>query len=166
MNIGNLMPWREKSQAPALKEAYFDPFVTFRREMDRMMKDFVGSFEGGYLTAGNGNGSGPLMDVSETDKEMVVTAEMPGMDEKDFEISLSGDVLTIKGEKKLEHEQKNGDSYYRERRFGSFSRSLRLPFEVKDEEIDAAYRKGVLTVRVPKPAEAQKSVRQIEVKSD
>ena len=96
---------------------------------------------------------------------MVITAEMPGLDEKDFQITVSGDVLTIKGEKKIEHEEKNGNGYHRERRYGAFSRSLRLPFDVKDEQIDASYQKGVLTVRVPKPADAQKAVRQIEVKA-
>jgi HSP20 family protein len=76
-----------------------------------------------------------------------------------------GDILTIKGEKKAEHEQKNGDAYYMERRFGSFSRSLRLPFEVKDEKVNAKYDKGVLTIRVPKPAEIQNAARRIEVKA-
>jgi HSP20 family protein len=105
------------------------------------------------------------VDVAETDKEIVITAELPGLDEKDLDVTLAGDVLTIKGEKKAEREQKNGDSYYVERRFGTFSRSLRLPFVADDEKIEAKYDKGVLTVRVPKPAEVQQSVRRIEVKS-
>ena len=166
MNIGNLMPWREKSQVPAMREDFFDPFVTFRREMDRMMSDFVNGFDNGGVAAMNGwKASAPAVDIAETEKEMVITAEMPGLDEKDFQISVSGDMLTIKGEKKIEHEEKNGNGYHRERSYGAFSRSLRLPFEVKDEKIDAAYQKGVLTIRVPKPADAQKAVRQIEVKA-
>jgi len=79
------------------------------------------------------------MDVDENDKEIVITAELPGLDNKDFEVTVAGDVLTVKGEKKSEHEQRNGDSYYAERRFGAFSRSVRLPFEVNDEAIDAKY---------------------------
>jgi HSP20 family protein len=106
-----------------------------------------------------------MIDVADTDKELVVTAELPGLDEKDFDVTLSGDILNIKGEKKAEREEKNGDAYYMERRFGSFSRSVRLPFEVKDEKVDAKYDKGVLTIRVPKPADAQRAVRHIEVKA-
>ena len=105
------------------------------------------------------------MDVTENDKEMVVTAEMPGLDHKDFEVTVVGDLLTLKGEKKAEHEHRNGDGYYMERRFGSFSRSVRLPFEVKDEKVDAHYEKGVLTIRVPKPADMQRQARRIEVRT-
>ena len=93
------------------------------------------------------------------------TAELPGVRDKDLEVSLAGDVLTIKGEKKTETEETNGNATYTERRYGSFTRSLRLPFEVKDEEVDAKFKDGVLTVRLPKPADMQKQVRRIEVKA-
>jgi HSP20 family protein len=166
MNIEKLMPWREKSQVPAMREDFFDPFVNFRREVQRMMDDFASGFDsGGFATINGWRGSMPAVDIAETDKEMVITAEMPGLDEKDFQISIAGDMLTIKGEKKIEHEEKNGNGYHRERRYGAFSRSLRLPFEIKDEKIDATYNKGVLTIHLPKPADAQKAVRQIEVKA-
>ena len=107
----------------------------------------------------------PRIDISDSDKELVITAEMPGLDEKDFEVTLAGDLLTIKGEKKTENEDRNGNAYYVERRFGSFSRSVRLPFEAGDEQVAANYDRGVLTLRVPKPAEAQRHVRRIEVKA-
>lgn len=164
MNFGALTPWRSKSQMPAPRQDYFDPFVTFRREVQRMMDDF---FSGSTGRGGEFNGvhGGLPVDVSETDKELVVSAELPGLDQKDFEVVVAGDVLTIKGEKKYEHEDKNGNGYYRERQFGSFSRSIRLPFEVKDENVDASYRNGVLTVRLPKPADSQISSRRIEVKA-
>ena len=90
---------------------------------------------------------------------------MPGLDEKDFEVTVSGDLLALKGEKKDEHEHRSGDVYYMERRFGSFSRSVRLPFEVQDDKVDARYEKGVLTIRVPKPAAMQRQVRRIEVRT-
>jgi HSP20 family protein len=80
-------------------------------------------------------------------------------------MTLAGDLLTIKGEKKSEHEEKNGDATYIERRYGSFRRSVRLPFEAGNEKVDATYDKGVLTIRVPKPAEVQKALRRIEVKA-
>ncbi len=85
MNIEKLMPWREKSQTPAMREDFFDPFVTFRREVQRMMDDFVNGFDNGGLATMNGwKGSAPAVDIAETEKEMVITAEMPGLDEKDF----------------------------------------------------------------------------------
>lgn len=167
VDLKALVPWRSKSETPATPGDLIDPFVALRREMDRMSDGFVNDFAGSSLRpfAGDWNGLTPALDVAETDKEMVVKAELPGLDEKDFEVTLSGDVLTIKGEKKAEHEEKYGDSYYMERRFGSFSRSLRLPFEAKDEAVEAMYEKGVLTVRIPKPAEVQRAVRRIQVKA-
>lgn len=122
-----LTPWKNKAQTQPGQEDFFDPFLSFRREMDRMFDHF---FDG--LTGRPSNGSGamaPAIDLDETDKEMVVTAELPGVSDKDLEVSLAGDVLTIKGEK-TETEEKKGGSYYTERRYGSFARSVRLPFEV------------------------------------
>src|SRR5947199_4894425 len=97
--------------------------------------------------------------MAETDKELVITAEMPGLDEKNFEVTVAGDLLSVKGEKKAEHEQQNGDAFYMERRFGSFSRSVRLPFEVNDQPVDAKFDRGVLTIRVAKPAGTQRAAR-------
>lgn len=164
MNFGSLIPWRDKSQDLANRDEMLDPFVSFRREVDRVFDDFFDGFGSRGLSSTGSRRFAPTVDISETDKDIVISAEMPGLDEKDFEVSLSGDLLTIKGEKKAEREQKNGDAYYLERRFGSFSRSIRLPFEVKDDNVDARYDKGVLSLRVPKPAEVQKAVRKIEVK--
>ncbi len=165
VDFKSLVPWRNnKSQLPATREDFFDPFVTLRREMDRMFDDFFGGTALRPALAG-WQGTAPAVDIDETDKELVVTAELPGVTDKDVEVSLAGDILTIRGEKKAEHEQKNGDSYYAERRFGSFSRSLRLPFEVRDDKVDARFKDGVLTIHLPKPEDLQKSVRKIEVKA-
>lgn len=166
MNLGSLIPWRGKPQVPAERDDYYDPLVAFRREVDRMFDDFFGSFGPRGLQSWSGRQTGtPRMDVSDSDKEIVVTADLPGLDEKDFEVTLAGDVLTIRGEKKAENENRNGGSYYVERRFGSFSRSIRLPFEAGEENVEAKYDKGVLTIRIPKPAEVQSAVRRIEVKA-
>ena len=169
MDLKSLVPWRNNSKpnVMATRDDYFDPLVTFRREMDRMFDDFFTGAGGRGLQPASATWQGvmPTLNVTESEQELVVTAELPGLDNKDFEVTLSGDVLTIKGEKKSEHEEKNGDAHYMERRFGSFSRAVRLPFEIKDEKVDAKYDKGVLTIRVPKPAEAQRAVRQIEVKA-
>jgi HSP20 family protein len=164
MDFKSLVPWRNnnKSTVPATREDFFDPFVTFRREMDRMFDDFFG---GNGRSLQGSQSLTPALDVDETEKELVITAELPGVTEKDVEVNLAGDLLTIKGEKKAEHEEKNGNSYYMERRFGSFGRTVRLPFEVKDQEVEAKFNNGLLTVRLPKPAEMQKAVRRIEVKA-
>ena len=160
-----LVPWRtNKSPTPAGREDYFDPFVTFRREMDRMFDDFFGGGTPRPTQAG-WQALTPAVDIDETGKEVVVTAELPGVSDKDVEVSVAGDILTIRGEKRAEHEEKSGDATYMERRFGSFSRSVRLPFEIKDERVDATFKDGVLTIHLPKPAELQKAVRRIEVKT-
>jgi HSP20 family protein len=167
MNFGSLIPWQEKRQAPTRREDYLDPFAAFRREMDRVFDDFFRDFARPALRPANGNRDAmtPLVDVAETEKEVVVTAELPGLDEKDFEVTLAGDVLTIKGEKKVEREEKDGDAYYVERQFGSFSRSLRLPFEAGDATVEAKFDRGLLTVRIPKPVELRSAVRKIDVKA-
>ena len=162
MDLGSLVPWRDKFRAPANREDIYDPFAMFRRAVDRMFDDFLGPV-GGMHGYGSGGLVSPTIDVTDTEKELVVTAELPGLDEKDFEVTLAGDILTIKGEKKIEHENRSGGEYQLERRFGSFSRSLRLPFETTDEQIEARYDKGVLTIHLPKPPEAQRQVRRIEV---
>jgi HSP20 family protein len=162
----SLIPWSGKSQTPSLRDDVHDPFAAFRRDVERVFDDFFGGFAGRGFGPLTGFGAiTPAIDVSETETEVVIAADLPGLNEKDFDVTLSGDVVTIRGEKKSEREQKNGDSYYVERRFGSFSRSVRLPFVATDEKIDASYDKGVLTIRVQKPKALQQSVRHIDVKS-
>jgi HSP20 family protein len=162
VDFRSLVPWREKSQSPTRGDVP-DVFLNFRREMDRMFESFFDGFGG---PAGRDWAlPTPALDVAETEKELIVSAELPGVSEKDVEVTLVGDVLTVEGSKKAEHEKKDGDLWYAERRFGSFSRSMRLPFEVTEENVDANFDKGVLTVRIPKPADSQKSVRRIEVNS-
>ena len=161
----SLIPWLDKSNVPAKDEDFDDPFVSFRRSVDRMFDEFFNGALAGRPGFSPLSTFGPRVDVEDTDKEVVVKAELPGLDEKDFEVTLTGDVLTIKGEKKVENESRNGGSYYVERRFGSFSRSVRLPFEASDSPVDAKYDKGVLTIRLPKPADAQRQVKRIEVRT-
>jgi HSP20 family protein len=162
MNLGSLIPWKEKSRLPAARDDGRDPFAAFRRDVERVFDDFFAGFPSRLADLQSVR---PNVDIEETANEIVVTAEIPGLDENDFNVTLSGDVLTIKGEKRAEREQQDGNSYYFERRFGTFTRSLRLPFTPMDENIEAKYDKGVLTVRVPKPPQLQQSVRRIDVKS-
>jgi HSP20 family protein len=103
--------------------------------------------------------------VSETDKEIKVSAELPGMDEKDIDVSLTRDSLTIKGEKKQETEDKGEDYYRMERSYGSFTRSIPLPIEVDTDKVQATFKKGVLEITLPKTARAIQETRKIPVKA-
>ncbi len=107
----------------------------------------------------------PAVDVAETDKAYEITAELPGLDEKNIEVKLANRVLSIKGEKQEEKEEKEKDYYRRERSFGSFERSFHVPDDVQEEKIEASFKNGVLSVTLPKSAEAQKQAKKIEVKS-
>ena len=107
----------------------------------------------------------PVADVVEGERDYRVTAELPGMSEKDIEIALAGDVLTLKGEKKEEHEGKGQNRYVSERRYGLFQRSFALPEDADPEKIEAEFKNGVLTVTLPKRPEAQAKQRKIEVKA-
>lgn len=148
-----LTPWRrrEREIAPS--------FGTFRREMDDLLSRFFG---GEGLPALFQRGFSPTIDISETDREITVKAEIPGMDSKDLDISIAGAVLTIKGEKKAEKEEK-GEAFHRvERSFGAFSRSFTLPCEVEEDKITAEYKDGVLSLKIPKAESAQKKTIKIE----
>jgi HSP20 family protein len=164
----------EKTPAPGLQA--WRPFDSLRREVDRLFEDFGGGFwpspfRGSFFNVApfrRGEaafGAVPAVDVSETDKAYEITAELPGMDEKNVEVKLANGLLTIKGEKHDEKEEKKKDYYMRERSFGSFERTFQVPDGVDSDKIEASYKKGVLTVTLPKSAEAQKSEKKIAVKA-
>jgi HSP20 family protein len=137
------------------------PFVSLQREIDRLFEDFTRGFP---TFSGNGaTGLMPSMDVTETDKEIEITAELPGLEEKDVQVNLSDNLLTIRGEKKAEKEQKDKNYRLVERSYGSFERTLELPEGVSPDAIKANIAKGVLKVTIPKPTPAQ--AKKIEVKS-
>jgi HSP20 family protein len=144
----------------------FELIPRFRSIVTRPERDiFEWAFDGFDLPDmfRSDKGVTPAFDISETDREIHVKAELPGMDPKEIDITVTGDLLTIKGEKREEKEEKGRNFHRRERRYGSFSRSFRLPVEVKADSINASYKDGVLTVTVPK-AEEEKAKR-IEVTS-
>lgn len=142
-----------------------DPFASLRKQMDELFDDFSAT---GRAVRPFGGGFAPRIDVSETDKELRVTAELPGVEQKDIEVVLVGDTLTIKGEKRTESEEKKdekGRMFHRvERTYGAFQRAIALPFEADTDKVDAKFRDGVLTVTVQKPAEVLKQTRKIEIK--
>lgn len=107
----------------------------------------------------------PVVDLVEKERAYELTAELPGMDEKDVQVSLRDDVLTISGEKKEVKEEKKHGWHYSERRFGSFRRAFRLPEDVDAAKIEAAFKKGVLTITLPKNPQAAKMEKKIEIKA-
>ena len=165
-----------KTEKPATPPQVWRPFEGLRHEIDRLFDEFDGGFwrtpfRSSLLDVApfrNGNGgfaSVPAVDVSETDKAYEITAELPGMDEKNVEVKVANGLLTIKGEKQDEKEEKKKDYYRRERSFGSFERSFQVPEGVDADKIEANFKKGVLSVTLPKSAEAQKAEKKIAVKA-
>lgn len=154
MNLRSLIPiGRDRSVA--------SPFMSLQREIDRLFEDFSRGFP---TIAGNGaTALMPSMDVTETDKEIEITAELPGLEEKDVQINIADNILTIRGEKKAEKEQKDKNYRLVERSYGSFERTFELPEGVNADAIKANISKGLLKVTVPKPAPTQ--AKKIEVKS-
>ena len=156
MNLKSLIPVSRGNPAAAAS-----PFMSLQREIDRLFDDFTRGFP---AFAGSGaTALMPSMDVSETDREIEITAELPGLEEKDVQINLADNLLTIRGEKKAEKEQKDKNYRLIERSYGSFERTLELPEGVNPETIKANIAKGILKVTIPKPAPAQ--AKKIEVKS-
>lgn len=148
-----------------------DPFTALRRQMDEIFDAFTGGATGlAPLTPAAGTAFAPRIDVSETDKELVICADLPGLEDKDVEVKLIGNQLSIRGEKKAEHETKDdepgkGRTFHRvERTWGAFQRTIVVPFDVEPEKVDAAFRNGVLTVTLQKPAQVQQQARRIEVR--
>lgn len=170
MTMRDLVPWRRGSRALARREEEH-PFLSLRREMDNLFDEFFKGFpmEPWEQFWGNGDGMGftPRVNVSENDTAIQVTAELPGIDPKDVDVTLARDMLTIRGEKKEEKKEEKDNYYHMERTFGSFSRSIPLPAGVVNaDKIDANFKNGVLTITLPKREEAQATTKRIKVKSE
>jgi HSP20 family protein len=163
MSLRSLIPiGRERGIA----RGGFDPFTTLQREIDRLFDDFTRGWPTmtrDWPTMARTSELMPSMDVTETDKEIEITAELPGLAEKDVQVNVADNVLTIKGEKKSEKEEKDKNYRMFERSYGSFSRTLDLPAGINPDTIKASLSNGVLKVTVPKPAAAQ--VKKVEVKA-
>lgn len=144
--------WREED----------NPFASLRRQIDSVLEDFD---NGPLLQPGD---FAPRTNISETDGEICITAEMPGLAKNDVEVEISGDTIAIRGEKKSEKEDKSdeeGRRFHRiERRSGSFGRVTRLPFEIDPDKVQAEVKNGVLTVTIAKPEDAKAPVSKVEVK--
>ncbi len=167
MAITDLIPWKKNEEnALALRRREVDPFAQFRREMDNMFEGMLGDWTRPMNLLDRRLGSWmPQIDVRETAKEIRVTAELPGMEEKDIQVSLLDGALTLKGEKSEEHEEEKGDVHRSERRYGMFERTIPLPSEVELDKVNATFKKGVLKVTLPKTKEALSNRRVIPVQS-
>jgi HSP20 family protein len=152
---------REKGELLPSRDVW-EPFTSLRRDMDRLFEDFSRDLGWG-APAPAGAGKAPQVDVSETETEIKVEAELPGVDEKDVEVVLSDSRLTIKGEKKQQKEEKKKDFHLVERSYGSFARTIGLPFQVDPGQVKASFAKGVLTVTLPKPPEVKAKEKKIPI---
>jgi HSP20 family protein len=142
------------------------PFLALHHEINRVFDDFRrGVPWAGFGIPNGGARFAPLMDVVETDKAIEIDAELPGMTEKDIDVSVVDNVLTVKGEKKEEKEEKDTDYHMVERSYGAFTRSLMLPYEVDASKVEAKFDKGVLKITLPKPAEVKAKTKKIKIKS-
>ncbi|HEV2078880.1 MAG TPA: Hsp20/alpha crystallin family protein [Allosphingosinicella sp.] len=161
MSMRDLIPWgrQDNSGAPVpYNRDESSPFLSLRRDVDRLFDDF---FRGtvpstSFLRSSMG---WPSVEVSDSDREVRVTAEVPGMSEKDVELLMENGVLTLRGEKKSENKDKDKDRGYSERFYGRFERRIALPDGVEEEGADASFRDGVLTVTLPKSVQAQRGRR-------
>ena len=165
MTMRDLIPWNRNRDVSVRRGEEVSPFLTLHSEMNRLFEDVFRGFDlapfgsDRFLDRTMG---WPNIEVGETDKDVKVTAELPGLDEKDVQVELANGVLSIKGEKKTEIEDK--DRLFSERYYGHFER--RIPVEDVDEDkVSAAFKNGVLTVTMPKVAQARSKVKHIAINS-
>lgn len=168
MNVRDLIPWgRGNGQTPTVyREENGNPFLSLHREVNRVFDDVFRSFDGRFPAFGSMSsfdGAWPSLEISETDKELKVSAEMPGLEEKDVEVLLEDGVLTVRGEKRSESEDK--ERHFSERYYGRFERSIPIHREIEEDEVSASFKNGVLTITLPKTEQAQSQAKRIAINS-
>ncbi len=167
MNIKELIPWSREKENSILKSDSDHPIISMQKEMNRMFDSISKSlFNTSSFSSETSNAITPKIDVVENEKEIKVTAELPGMEEKDVEVNFSRDTLVIKGEKKAEKEEKKEDYYFMERSYGTFQRAIPVSAGIDRDKVEAQFKNGVLKVTLPKTEEAQKEVRKVEINCD
>lgn len=150
-----------KSLLPSLWNDKSDPFANLGQDLNRVFADFSKRFP---ALGGAAEGSFPAIDVNETDRGLEVSVEVPGVSEKDIDVSVVGRMLTIKGEKRASKDVSEENRHVTERSYGAFRRALTLPFEPDPSKIEAHMDNGVLTIALPKPPEEIQKTARIEVK--
>ncbi|MDE2378337.1 Hsp20/alpha crystallin family protein [Bradyrhizobium sp.] len=160
MAVRDLIPWsRHQQLAPA--RGIYDSFMTLHREMNRLFDDAFRGFGGtGLSPLMEGQFDWPRIELSETDKTLTISAELPGMTEKDVQIGIANGVLTISGEKK--GERKDEGRYFSERYYGAFQRQIALE-DVDEDKAEASFKNGVLTISLPKSEKPGAAVKRIAI---
>jgi HSP20 family protein len=165
MSVRDLIPWsRGDERAPSIyRGSDMDPFLSLHRNVNRLFDEVFRGFDTPSMFSRTmpGNGSWPNVEISENEKEIRVVAEVPGLDEKDIEVVLDDGVLTLRGEKKSETEDK--ERQFSERYYGRFERRLALGREVEDDNVTATFKNGVLEVKLPKTAKAQANAKRVAI---
>lgn len=166
MLFRSLIPWSHSRRDVPARRQESRGFPMWTEEFDRMFEDFLSDWgmTRSEMPAWGGEFT-PRVNVVERENEMLLTAELPGMEEKDIDISVTDDTLTIQGEKKEEHEETQGQMLRRERYYGKFRRDIPMMGEFDADKAEAEFSKGVLTVKVPRLAESEAKRKHIEVKS-
>jgi HSP20 family protein len=161
MNVRDLVPWSrgDRDRSPTARSDAISPVMNLHREMNRLFDDMFRGFDDSRLLGGRGGW--PSLDVEETGKEYRVTAELPGLEERDVEVLLQDGLLTVRGEKKIESENRNRT--YSERFYGRFERQIPLGQEVDENAVSATFKNGILTVTVPKNAQAVERTKRIPI---
>ena len=167
----NLIPWRKKDQLMELGREADNPFELLHRRMNELFEGFLQDFEtprwpGLWQADREPTAVSPRFDVAETDDAVKVSAELPGLDEKDVEVTLDENYLTVKGEKKQEREEKKKNYYLSERSYGQFQRVLPLPAGTETSKAKAQFKNGVLTITLPKTEQAKVERKRIPISSE
>ncbi|SDR63516.1 heat shock protein Hsp20 [Rhizobiales bacterium GAS113] len=166
MSVRDLIPWgRNNNRTPTVyRETEQNPFLALHREVNRLFDDVFRNFGSPAPTFGglsSWNAGWPNVEISETDKELRVTAEVPGLAEKDIDVLLEDGVLTLRGERRSETEDK--DRQFSERFYGCFERRIPLGVEIEEDKVAAGFKNGVLTLTLPKTARAQAKAKRIAI---
>ena len=168
MTIKDLMPWQKRRGSLPVRREGEHSFLSLQKEMNELFESF---FRGWHMPSFGDLGDWqedftPHIDVKESEKDIHITAELPGMDENDIDVSLTGDALTLKGEKKEERNEKEKNYWHVERRYGAFHRVLPLPEGIDMEKIDATFKRGVLHISIPKKEQIDSSAKKITIKTE
>ena len=166
MSVRDLTSWHRNGQTPMMyRDRDYDPFLALHREVDRLFEHAFRGFDlAPIVDRFNGGSTWPSVEITETDSHIEVAAEIPGLDEKDLEIMLQDGVLTLRGEKRTANADK--DKHFSERFYGRFERRIAVGNDVDEDKVDAIFRKGVLTITLPKTAKAQASAKRIAISQD
>jgi len=166
MKIKDLIPWARKGDTPEGKQQEDHPISSLQREMNQVFENFWGRFTRnvGDLDWHSGQGEAKS-DVVQVDDAVEISVELPGMNMKDIEVSVARDLLTIRGEKRIERQEEKKGYYLSERSYGAIYRAIPLPPGIDADRAEATFRNGVLTIRLPHTPDAQAQTKQIEIRT-